>query len=218
MSIRSWLIVLFALSLSACGPGGLHLNLLLDNAAGISPQTPVVLGDRKVGQVTAINPDGAGGYVATLDIADEFRGSATQGSRFAVVRDPQAPDLRRIEFQPGPPGAAPLVDGAIVKGDAESGSWFPLGELLRGFTDGLGQLRGQLERFRSEMQRLPDSPEARHLQEEWARLKEEMQQAQQSTEESVKKDVLPRLQRELDELDRKFKALNAQPPAKSPPI
>lgn len=218
MSIRSWLIAALALLFAACSPGGLHLNLLLDNAAGVSPQTPVMLGDRKIGQVMAVNPDGAGGYVATLEIADEFRGSATQGSHFAVARDPQAPDLRRIEFQPGPPGAAPLVEGAIVKSDAGSGAWFPLGELLRGFTDGLGQLRGQLERFRSEMQRLPDSPEARHLQEEWARLKEEMKQAQQSTEESVKKDVLPRLQRELDELDRKFRELNARPPAKSPPI
>lgn len=214
MSTRSLLAPLFALLLSACAAGALHLNLLLDSAAGLRPDTPIVLGNQTVGKVTAVNPDGAGGYVARLEIAPEFRGTATQDARFVVSRDPNAPDARRIELKPGQPGAPPLADGASVRGAIESEPLFPLGEILRGFTDGLNQLRDQVERFRSEMRRLPQSPEAQRLKDEWGRLMDEMKKAQESTEESVKKDALPKLQRQLDELDRQFKDLNKQPPAK----
>ena len=209
MPIRSWLAATLLLTLTACTGGAIHLNLLLNSSAGLTPEAPIVLGNQVVGKVVAVQPDGKGGLVAKLEIESEFREQATQDARFVVVHNPS-----QVELKPGRAGAAPLTDGATVIGSIESDSIFPLGEIIRGFAEGLSQFREQVERFRSEMQRLPDSQEAQRLRQEWERLAEEMKKAQESTEESVKKDLLPKLQRDLDELQKKFKALDVAPPAR----
>ncbi len=218
MPIRPMFIAILAFVLFACSEGVLHLKLLLDSGAGLRPDAPIVLSGQTVGKVAAVEPDGSGGYVAKLEIDPQFRGEATQDARFAVARDPGVPDQRRVEIKPGKPGSPPLAENAAVRGSIEPEPLFPLGEILRSFTDSLGQLREQVERFRSEMQRLPQSEEAKRLKDEWTRLMEEMKKAQETTEESVKKDLLPKLQRELDDLERQFKDLNTAPPAKPPAI
>jgi ABC-type transporter Mla subunit MlaD len=214
MPIRRFIIAAFTLALSACTDGPLDLNLRLDRPPGLAPGAPVLLGNQTAGQVAAVQPDASGGYVAQLEIAPEFRKQATQDARFVVVRDADGSGRRHVEIEPGKPGSPLLADHAQVRGSIEPEPLFPLGEILRGFTDALGQLRGEVERFRGEMQRLPQSEDAQRLKEEWAKLMEEMKQAQETAEESVKKDLLPKLQRELDELDRKLKKLNSAPPAK----
>lgn len=217
MSIRP-LVLAVLLLLGACGEGPLDLNLQVPSADGLLPGASVVLGDRVVGQVVAVELDPAGGYVARLMIAPEARDAATENSRFLVVPDPAEPLRRRIELKAGAPGSTPLAEGAAVRGTVEPAPLFPLGDMLRGLTEGLGSLRDQVERFRSELQRLPRSEEAKRLGEEWTRLREELRQAQEATEESVKKELVPKLRQELETLERKFRELDEAAKAKPRPI
>jgi paraquat-inducible protein B len=211
MPIRHLFLAALMLLLSACIGEALDLNLQLDSSAGLRPGSPVVLGNQIVGQVASVEPDAAGGYVAKLAIQSEFREQATRDARFVVSRDPADSGLRRIELRPGRPDAPPLADGATVRGSIEPEPLFPLGDMLRGFTEGLGALRDQVEHFRSEIQRLPQSEEAKRLQEEWARLREEMKKAQETAEQTMKKDLIPKLQQEMEALEKRFRELEAQP-------
>jgi ABC-type transporter Mla subunit MlaD len=207
MPIRHIFLAALLLLLSACGGGALDLNLQLPSAGGLQPGSPVMLNDQVVGQVTAVEPGPSGGFVAKLAIEPKAREQATKGARFVVVRDPADPNRRRVELRPGQPGSPPLAEGATVPGSIESEPLFQLGEMLRSFTEGLNSLRDQVERFRSELQRLPRSEEAKQLKEEWLRLQEEMKQAQEATEETVKKELIPKLQQEMDALEKKFREL-----------
>lgn len=207
MSIRHFVIPAVLMLLGACGGGALDLNLYLPSAEGLRPGSPVIFDKQTVGKITAVQPGQDGGFVAKLSIEPESRELATEDALFVVVRDPAGPGQRRVELRPGQPDSPPLADGAEVRGSIESEPLFQLGEMLRGFTEGLNSLRGQLERFRSELQRLPQSEEGKRLREEWLRLQEEMKKAQEATEEAVKKDLVPKLQQEMDALEKKFREL-----------
>jgi ABC-type transporter Mla subunit MlaD len=213
MSIRHIFGAALLALLSACG-GNLDLNLQLPSAAGLQPGSPVMLDDQVVGRVTQVQPAPSGGFVAKLDINPDARDQATQDSRFVVVRDPTDANRRRIELRPGQPGSPTLDNGSTVTGSIESEPLFRFGEMLRSFTEGLGALRDQVESFRSEMQRLPESEEAKQLKEEWQRLQEEMKQAQQATEDTLKKDLMPKLQQEMDALEKKLREVEAAARAK----
>lgn len=218
MSLRHFLLILLSALLCACGGGALELNLRLDADGGLRAGDSIVVDDNPVGRVLALEPDPKGGFVAKLSVQSEYRGQATTETRFIVARDPANPDRRRVELRPGNPDAPLLADGATVSGSVAPEPLFPLRELLKGFTEGLGVLRDQVERFRSEMQRLPQSEEGLKLKKEWERLQEEMKQAQEMAEDSVKKDLIPKLQRELDEMQKRFETLETPPKPRSPPI
>lgn len=204
--------------LCACGGGALELNLNLDKTGGLKAGDPIVVDARPVGQVLAVEPGRTGGFVAKLNIQPEFRSQATETARYVVARDPDHPDQRRVELRPGAAGAPALADGASVQGSVEPEPLFPLREMLKGLTEGLGVLRDQVERLRSEMQRLPQSEEGIKLKKEWERLQEEMKRAQEAAEDSVQRDIIPKLQEQLDEIEKRFKALENQPKPKSSPI
>lgn len=208
MPIRHFILAVWLALLGACGGGALDVNLQLPAAGGLQPGSPVMLDGQAVGKIVAVEPDPAGGFVAKLSIEPESRELATEDTRFVVVRDPADSNRRRVELRPGQPDSPPLADGAAVKGSIEPEPLFPLGEMLRGFTEGLNSLRGQVERFRSELQRLPQSEEAQRLKEEWTSLQEEMKKAQEATEDTVKKDVIPRLQQEMEALEKRFRELD----------
>ncbi|MGX2042241.1 hypothetical protein ACWJKU_19245 [Methylocaldum sp. MU1018] len=211
MPIRHIFIVALILLLLGCVRDQLNLKLQLDASGGLQAGDAVVLENRPVGTVIAMESAGQNGYLAAIAIEPEFASEATQSARFVVDEDPDRPDRRRVEILPGKAGDRPLTDGATVRGSVKQTSLFPLDEILRGFSQGLGILRDQVERFGSDMRRMPESKDAQKLRDEWARLLDEIQRAQAATEESVRKDWLPKLQQQLEELEDKLRALETKP-------
>lgn len=218
MSLRFPLLMLLAALLTACLDSALSLNLQLDAYSGLVTGDPVVARDQAVGTVTAVDALPNGGSVAHLQIDSDFRALATTGARFRIVANPDTPGRKRVEILPGPAEAPLLADQATVQGSVPAEILSPFTDMMRGLTEGLGVFRDQVEQFRSEMQRLPNSEEARRLQEQWQQLQREMQQAQAATEEALKKDVIPRLQRQMEDLEKKLKELEKLPaPTPTPP-
>ncbi|HYE36682.1 hypothetical protein [Methylocaldum sp.] len=211
MPIRHTFIVALIVLLLGCGRDELNLTLQLDGLSGLQPGDTVVLRNQPVGEVTAVEAAGQSGYLAKLAIESELVPEATQSARFLVGEDPDNPGRRRVEILPGDPDDALLADGATVRGSIKQAPLFPLEEILRSFTEGLGILRDQVERFESDIRRVPESEEAQRLRDEWARLLDEIQRAQAATEESVKRDLLPKLQQELQDLEEELRALEARP-------
>lgn len=204
------LFVLLALLLGGCGSGPLQLNLTLTSPDGLQAGDPIVIDQRPIGEVSDVTPDGKGGFIAHLSIEEEFRDEATVDAHFVVIPDTENPADRQVELRPGDVASKPLSDGATVRGTTETGALFQFGQVLRGFTEGLGILRDQVEKYRSELQRLPNSEEGQRLRNEWQRLMDEMKKAQDGTNDALRKEVVPKLQKDLDELQKQLQRF-AQP-------
>ncbi len=118
------------------------------------------------------------------------------------------------------PDGKPLAEGAIVEGSSSPGPLgpFPIAEILRQIGAALRNLREQVERFRQEFEKVPRSEAAQKLEQEWHRLMEEIQRAQSAAEGSLKKDLLPKLQKELDELRKRFDELEKTGEKKAKPL
>lgn len=209
------LIIALVLLLFGCSRDELELKLQLDASGGLQPGDAIVIQGRTVGRVTAVETAGQSGYVAMLALENSQAEAVTHSARFFVDEDPDKPDRRLVEILPGNADDPPLADGDTVQGSVRHTPLFPLGELFRGFAEGLGILRDQVRRFESEMRRVPESEEADKLRKEWARLLDELQRAQAATEDSIRKDLLPKLQQEMQRLEDQLRSLEA-PPKKEP--
>jgi paraquat-inducible protein B len=215
MWIRASSLALLIALLGACSERERDLHVDLAGAKGLRAGSPVLLDGREVGRVDSITTDAQGGEVAKLAIRPEFRAQFNRDTRFVVARDPANPEARRVEAKPaGGADTPPLAEGARVEVERLPEALFPLGEMLRSVTEGLGMVRDQVERFRTELQRLPQSPEAQRLRDEWVRLQEELKKAQAVTEESVKKELIPRIQKDMAALEKSARELEARPSAK----
>ena len=160
MRARLLLIPLVALLTGCPGKDPLDVSVKLDSLVGLQANTPVVMGEQTVGTVTGIKPSPEGGYVATVIVEPEFRDQARADSRFILERDPADGARRRMVMQAGRPDAEPLRDGAVVQGLDATRENAPMGEWLKGLSQGLGTLSGIVERLRGGFQNLPQSAEA----------------------------------------------------------
>ncbi|MFM8331302.1 MAG: hypothetical protein ACKN9T_06405 [Candidatus Methylumidiphilus sp.] len=198
------LLLLLLLTLSGCGQD-LHFKIRYGDIGGLAVGDPVLLDDRPIGKVAAVEPAQPSGHLVEVAIPRAAAAAATHEASFILTPDPDQAGRRRIEMVLANPGGKRIADGEVVEGSYPSllGN-FPFGELLRGFGDALRDLRGQVEQFRRDFERLPNSPESRQLQEEWRRLADEIAKAQGAAGDSLQKDILPKLEQEMEGLRRRI--------------
>lgn len=210
-------VLLFALS--GCG-GDLHFQIHFDQADGLKIGDALVLDGQTVGEVIALNKATQGGHVAEVALNREFAHAATENTRFFLAEDREHPEIHRIEMEQSRPDGKPITEDALVEGySSRLQGLFPLGELFREFGNALRDLRGQVEQFRRNFEKVPDSDEARQLQEEWRRLMEEIQKAQSTAEGNLNQELLPKLREQLETLRKKLEALEkANPSSQGKPL
>lgn len=186
----------------------LHFKIHYSDVDGLTKGDPLTLNDRQVGTVTSIDAAKEGGYLVGVTVDRAAASAATVESSFYLVDNPQNPAHKRIEIVQTRPDGKPLPAGAVVEGSYPGPlGAIPFGSMLKEFGNVLQNLRGQVERFRQELEKLPDSEEAKKLEKEWRQLMEQMLEAQNAAEGSLKKDLLPKLQKEMDDLKKKLQEL-----------
>lgn len=203
---RLWWVL--ALALYGCGDDPLPLAMELDEKHGLQTGDPVVFEGQSVGEVKAIVPHTPRGYRAEVLIFGPHRGIARAGSEFRIAADPARMGRKHVEIANAAEAGAALEEGATVRGTLDSGAAFaPFRELIEGFSAGLKGLADQAEALRRGLEGIPNSPEAQRLEEEWRRLLEEIAKAQAEAEESLREELLPRLQEELEALKKRLEEL-----------
>ncbi len=209
----TWLLLLI---LTACGQD-LHFKISYDRIEGLSEGAPVVLDDQTIGKVTGVKQTKSGGYLVEVSIPRESASAATSAASFILADDPDHPQQKRIEVVLADPGGKPIAEDSEVRGAYPNpiGGFFQFGELLREVGGALGELRTQVERFRQDFQKLPDSPESKQLQEEWRKLTDEIAKTQNEAGYAMKKEILPKLEKEMEELRNRLKEMEKAEPKKS---
>ncbi|MDD5034337.1 MAG: hypothetical protein PHE55_06225 [Methylococcaceae bacterium] len=205
-------LLMFLLSfLTACGQD-LHFKIRYDEVSGLREGDPLLLDEQPIGKVVAVKETEDGGHLVEVAIPRESASSATSEANFILAGDPENPQRRRIEVIVAGPGGKPITEGAVVRGSYPNplGS-FSLGEIMNEFGGLLGKLRSQVELFRKEFEKLPNSPESKRLEEEWHRLMNEIAKAQSSAGETMNRELLPKLQKEMDELRKRMEEMSKNP-------
>lgn len=208
----------FLLVLTGCGQD-LHFKIRFDEIDGLKAGDPLVLDDQAVGEVLAVESAEDGGHLASVAVERKFAGTATVDSSFYLAEDPEDPARKRIEIVQSKPGGQPLAEGSVVEGSYPSPfGLFPFGSMLKEFGKTLRDLREQVERFRQDFDKIPDSEEARKLQQEWRKLLDEIRAAQEAAEGSLKKELLPKLREELENIRKKLEELEETSRKKGKPL
>jgi paraquat-inducible protein B len=218
MSPRFLILPLVLLALTGC-ERSLRFAVHFPDAPGLVSGDAVVFQQQVIGQVTRVENDVQGGYLALLAIEGGFAGAATEDSRFYLSYDPNRPGRKRIEIEQDKTGGRAIAEGATVEGKERLSSLIPFGAILDSFRQGVQELGDQLRDFQESLKDVPNSPQARQLEQEWRRLQEEMDKAQRETDKALREKLIPKLQQELDELRKRFDALprGPQPPIPAPP-
>jgi hypothetical protein len=213
-----WPFLALFLILASCGQD-LHFKIHFDEIGGLTEGDPLVLNDQQVGKVVAIDAAEGGGQLVGVAIDRASVGAATVDSKFYLLDNPNDPTHQHIEIVQARPDGKPLAEGAIVEGSRPGPlGLLPFGTILKQFGDALRDLREQVERFRQEFEKLPRSEEAKKLEEEWRRLMDEMREAQSAAEGSLKKELLPKLQKQMEELKKKLQELEEGSRKKGKPL
>lgn len=216
--VRLAALLLLVTILQACDQG-LHFSIRFDNAAGLQVGDPLVQDDTTVGRVTAIEPQSPQGQLVAVVVERQFAGAATVDSRFYLADHPERPERKSIVIEQSHPGGKALEEGAVVLGSERAlPDLLPFRQILKEFGGMLKDLRDQVERFRQQFEQLPDTPEAHQLQDQWQRLLEELNEAQNSAEGSVKKDLIPKLQEQMDAIRKRLDELRRRPATPHKPV
>lgn len=210
-------LTVMCLNLVGCGDRDLHLTLHFRDAGGLVAGAPVVFNNRTIGSVLTVEDAPQGGSLAGIAVARKFAAAATTDSRFYLNDMPGASGQKRIEIEQTTPGGRVLADGAVIEGSDRSAGLLPFGEIFRQFSDGLRGMREQVQQFQRDLRKLPDSDEGKRLQQEWRRLTEEIDKAQKQTDESVKNELLPKLEAEMERLREGFKKMVPTSPGSGKP-
>jgi paraquat-inducible protein B len=207
MSMIKFIPLFLLFLLSGCGQD-LHFKISYNDIAGLAEGDPVVKDGQPVGKVTAFEKGPTGENLVEVTIPRESATAATSEASFVLSPDPDKPGHKRIELVLAGPGGKAIADGSVVKGSYPSPfALQPLTDFLKSLTDGLRDFRSQVELFRREFEKLPNSPEAKGLEQEWRKLMDEINQAQNGANESLQKEILPKLQKEMDELRKRMEEM-----------
>lgn len=211
-SISFLSLVLFFILLSSCA-GHHRVLVLYDRTDGLKPGDRVYSENQVIGSVGTFEGNPKGKTVVPLRINPDFRQTVTDQSRFIIQADPRQPGSQSVKMGLLAPGGKPLGDGATVEGSTNLYFMFEKG--AQGIQSGsklLGEAIGRLER---EMKRLSEKEWQTELEGQIDRWTQELKGAGEDMRRYFQKEVLPRLEKVVQDVLRRLKELGKEKDGKS---
>jgi hypothetical protein len=201
-------LTLVSLSLLACEPEGLRLQVNFDRIDGLKKGAPVQFEGNSVGLVEEVVYTKTGDYRVALTVDKAFVNACTTHTRFRIAALETSGNPVAVVMIQGRPGGDPLTAGSQIQGEpmAPSAALGITAELFKG----LEKLGEQIEAFTHEFQNFEESPAYHRLKEELGSLSESMVDAGRSAREKIEKEVLPRIEAEIRELRKRLESLGKE--------
>jgi len=202
----------------ASAEANINLNIKFDQIYGLKSGDRVIFELNYIGNVGDVNYGMDGIYNVNVTIRNNFANAVTEYSKFFIIDDPVKKDNKAIEIILEQTGGTPLKDGSIVVGSVNS-----LGVLEKLEIDiekGLENLKREYRDFQGKVDKFPESDEYQDLKKKLADIVEQLKIATKVTNEKIQKELIPKLIRELDKLERMLKKYGEEeqdkPSKKSP--
>ena len=208
MMRRIALFGLLVLSMTACRFQDIQINVTFDSLAGLLQDDRVIFEGNPAGEVRAVRYGPNGKYTVQLSIQKGFAHAVTQYSQFDIVDDPGQSGHKAIRILLSQPGGTPLKSGVTVAGTPPQKDFDT--RLQEQLQAGFRFFREQIEKFGRDVQQFPESEEYRQLKKSLEDLAVEIEKKEKQAREKVKRDWLPRIQRELENLRKELKQLGRE--------
>jgi len=195
--------IIICLAVWGCRSQEMELNLTFEHLSGLVRQDRVLFEGNRIGNVQAVQYNSDGSYTVQVGIGTGFLHAVTQYSRFTIVEDPDRSDHKAVSVFLTKQGGTPLASGTTVAGVSAESELFS--RLQRDLESGFYFFKEQIEKFERDIQQYPESEEYNNLKRSLQDLAVEIQQKEKQARERIKREWLPRIQRELDGLREKLK-------------
>ncbi len=195
-------LILF-LAVWGCQFNEIKLNVTFDHLSGLAKEDRIIFEGNRIGSVQAVqyNPDGS--YTVQVGIDKGFSHAVTQYSQFSIVEDPERSGHKAVSVRLTKQGGTPLESGTTVAGISAESDF--VSRLQKDLESGFSFFKEQIEKFERDVQQYPQSEEYNNLKKSLEDLAAEIQQKEKQARERIKREWLPRIQRELDKLREKLK-------------
>lgn len=233
-----WMAVVFIslfFLVSGCSESSLTFQVRFPEVSGLKQSDPVYFRNNRIGEVTRIFYTKQGDYLVDVEIAPEFKNTATEDSRFYIEHSLRSELETGLVVEQDRSGGVVLRNGAVVLGSVRNGSWAELlndlqekagavqnelNKLLKELTKSLDTASKELDRelaatlealflqfnaFGDDLKKLPDSEELKQLEEGLKQFAEEFQKVQKDVQDRLRREIIPLLQKELERLRNEFK-------------
>lgn len=201
-------LALVAIILLACRSNSILINITFDEVSGIEKGDRVLFQGNKAGNVTDVQYHQNGKYTVQVEIDKGFANAVTEYSQFYIIDDPGPKGLKGIDVRLEREGGTPLADGSMVIGVPPD---MGLAERIQKELDaGLGFIKKQIDRFEKDFQSLPESQAYKDLKKAIEDLASEIEIKEKQARESIKREWLPKIQRELEELRKRLKQMGRE--------
>lgn len=187
---------------TACS-NDLEMTVLYDQTNGIQKGDRVFLEAKPIGEVEAIQVHSKGRFAIRLEIEKGFRHMVTDQCRFIIQADPERQDHKAVKVVRLAAGGKSLPDRVKVEGSTSLSVLLERGS--REFEDWQKRFEEELDRWKKELDELPEKEWYKRLEsmmEEWA---EEIERGGEEVRRYFEKEVLPALEEALRELKRRLR-------------
>jgi hypothetical protein len=199
------LITLMALA-SCASPH--KVMVLYDRPGALKPGDRVIWENQAIGSVGDFRPSPAGKTVVPLRINPDFRQALTDQSRFSIQADPDRLGSQSVRMVLLCSTGKPLPDGAVVEGSTAFSMLMEKGSRgLQGFPQ---ILQDALDLLGEQLGRLTDREWQKELESQLDSWTQELERSGEETHRYFQKEVLPKLERAVEDLLRRLSELEKE--------
>ena len=207
--IRKFMIfVLFAIFTIACRSNAILIHVTFEELSGLEKSDRVLFQENPAGHVDDIHFNQDGSYTVLLKIEKGFSNAATEYSQFYLIDDPAHKGRKGIKIQLDQEGGTPLASGSAVVGVSPEKDLAT--RLQEDLEAGIGYIIDRMDQFNREIEAFPDSREYQDIKKSLEDLAAEIGRKEAQAREKVKREWLPKIQRELDELRKRLKQMGRE--------
>ncbi len=226
---------LVSIFLFGCLERDLTFQIQYEELQGLKTGSLIYFQDNKIGQVQKTSYRSQGDYLVDVKVKYDFKDAATVNSKFYISDDPVIAESKAIVVEQQQAGGAVIEKGAIVHGsvkekplqnvftgiaqsienaeDSLRSNYEKLQGSIIGTSQELStQLEGalkdvsrQFDTLNKKIQGVPDSEEVRKLEQSVKQLVDNLEKSTNDVHDKVKKQWVPALQEELDQLRERLK-------------
>ena len=201
--LKKIMILLFVAFVGlGCQASGKRLVIKFDHIYGLISDDGVIFEKNRIGRVDEITYTKDGNFMVGLKIKKAFANTATEYTRFFIVSDPQNNGRKAVEMIQTQKGGNPLKSDTVVQGSVKSS--VIIERMQNDIEREMKDLTRQFNMFAEGLKKVPDSEAYKKLEDKLTNLYDEMKQSGKAVREMIQKEILPRLQKELENLKKRL--------------
>lgn len=197
-------VLIGAACLVMTGCGAFTLDLSFPEINGLTKGAPVFFQQSRVGSVTHIAYTDSGRFMVTVEVVSGFEAAFTEHARFEIVSSPLKEDEKAIIMTHAEEGGRRLETGETIEALPPS-VFQELAPMGREFSR-------RMNRFFDTLKEVPESRQFQEFERAVDELTQKMKAAGTSARDKIQNEILPRLEKELDALKKRFKDLDRPEP------